>query len=93
MPETSIKILLHVVQTKLGISKQGRIYLDSQEVNQKDFYKIIKELSDYFEVGKLHVEYRLEKIGLIIRPPIPKEDEIQKEWLRDLSKMNSNNKC
>lgn len=89
MPEKTIVARLINVQTKMGISKQGRIYLDNQKINKEDFRNIVKELATFFEVSKTSVEYRLESLGLIEHPPISDEDEKNREFLRSLSKMSN----
>lgn len=89
MPEKTIKVILIAIQTKMGISKQGRIYLDNQRVNKEDFRNIVKELAIFFGVSKTSVEYRLESLELIERPPLSDEDERSKEFLRSLSKVNN----
>lgn len=91
MPKKSILLRLVAIQKELGISKQGSIYLDNQNCNKKDFREIIKYLSDFFGVGKISIEYRLNDLGLIHRPPISKEDNDAKEFLREISKMNIRN--
>lgn len=90
MPEETILFRLIDIQTRMGISKQGRIYLDNQRMNKEDFRTIVNELAIFFGVSKINVEYRLESLELIKRPPLSEEDENNKELLRSLSKMNYN---
>ncbi|WP_299115823.1 ImmA/IrrE family metallo-endopeptidase [uncultured Winogradskyella sp.] len=90
MPEKTMIARLINVQTKMGISKQGRIYLDQQKINKEDFRNIVNDLSLFFGVSKISVEYRLESLGLIEHPPLTEEDEIGREFLRNLSRMNNN---
>jgi Zn-dependent peptidase ImmA (M78 family) len=67
MPKEPLVLHLIFIQLKLGISRNiGKIYLDDQPVNQKDFRKIITYLSHYFNVSKTSVRYRLFSIGCLI---------------------------
>lgn len=91
MPKNSIILRLIAIQKELGISKQGSIYLDNQDCNKKDYREIVKCLADFFGVGKNSIEYRLNDLGLVHRPPISKEDNKAKEFLREISKMNFRN--
>lgn len=68
MPKESLITKLVAVQMEKGISKQGRIYLDGQNVNQKDYIDIIEKLGLFFGVSKTSVEYRLESLNIIERP-------------------------
>jgi Zn-dependent peptidase ImmA (M78 family) len=90
MPKSSIIARLIAIQKDLGISKQGSIFLDNQECNKKDYRDIVKWLSDFFEVGKNSIEYRLNDLGLIIRPPKTEEENLDREFLRRISIYNSN---
>ncbi|WP_158728891.1 MULTISPECIES: ImmA/IrrE family metallo-endopeptidase [unclassified Flavobacterium] len=91
MPKSSIILRLIAIQKDLGISKQGSIYLDNQDCNKKDYREIVKYLSDFFGVGKISIEYRLNDLGLINKIAISKEDNDAKEFLREISKMNIRN--
>jgi hypothetical protein len=73
----------------MGISKQGRIYLDNQRINKEDFRNIVFELASFFDTSKASVEYRLESLGLVEHPPISIEDERSKDFLGSLSRINS----
>ncbi|TDP00330.1 ImmA/IrrE family metallo-endopeptidase [Flavobacterium sp. 245] len=90
MPKNSIVARLILIQKELGISKQGTIFLDSQECNKKDYRDIVKWLSDFFNVGKNNIEYRLNDLGLINKPAMSDEDNITREFLRSISIRNSN---
>ncbi|MGD1947882.1 MAG: ImmA/IrrE family metallo-endopeptidase [Croceivirga sp.] len=89
MPKNTLIARLISVQTNMGISKQGKIYLDNQEINRKDHRKIVKALSAFFGVSQTTVEYRLESLGLIEHPPLSKKEEKDKEFLRQLSKLRN----
>ncbi|MDC6383990.1 ImmA/IrrE family metallo-endopeptidase [Muricauda sp. SK9] len=88
MPKQAMITKLIAIQIDKGISKQGRIYLDEQRVNQKDFIDIVEKLALFFGVSKTSVEYRLESLNIIQRPPLSKKDERDKETLRALSLLN-----
>lgn len=89
MPEKTIKVRLIDIQTRMGISKQGRVYLDNQRINKEDFRNIVKELAIFFGVSKTSIEYRLESLELVERPPLSDKEERGKEFLRSLSKINN----
>lgn len=91
LPDISIEAMLIAIQQEIGISKAGRIYLDEQECNRKDFQEIIERLSIHFQVSKINVEYRLESLNLIYRAPrrMQEEDIDSKEFLRQLSIMRA----
>ncbi|WP_037316022.1 ImmA/IrrE family metallo-endopeptidase [Salegentibacter sp. Hel_I_6] len=89
MPEETIIARLIDIQTKMGISKQGRIYLDNQSINKIDFRSIVEKLATFFGVSKISIEYRLESLGLIDRPALSDKDESGKEFLRTLSKIST----
>ncbi|WP_160339768.1 hypothetical protein, partial [Myroides sp. LoEW2-1] len=91
LPDISIEAMLIAIQQEIGISKAGRIYLDEQECNRKDFQEIIERLSIHFQVSKINIEYRLESLNLIYRAPrrMQEEDIDSKEFLRQLSIMRA----
>ena len=70
MPEKSFKAVLYVVQKNMGISKAGRIFLDSQDCNKIAYRDIIDRLALHFNVSKISVDYRLNDLKLIDRPII-----------------------
>lgn len=92
MPEKSFKAVLYVVQKNMGISKAGRIFLDSQDCNKIAHRDIIDRLALHFNVSKVSVEYRLNDLKLIDRPIIKNNSDGEKEFLRKLSILNSKNK-
>lgn len=49
----------------IGISRYYHIYLDRQPINQEDYYKTVEYLSEYFNVSKTAVKYRIEELNLI----------------------------
>lgn len=90
MPNKTVVARLINAQVQMGISKQGRIFLDNQKINKQDFRNIVNELAMFFKVSKTSVEYRLESLGLIEHPPYSDTDKDGKEFLRALSNMNNN---
>ena len=48
-----------------GISRPNQIFLDHQEINQRDYYETVRYLSEYFNISKTSVKYRLEELHLI----------------------------
>lgn len=65
MPTEIFKLALVFEQSKLGISRTGKIFVDNQPCNQQAFYQLISLLSQRFEVSKSAVEFRLQKLKLI----------------------------
>lgn len=92
MPEKSFKAVLYVIQKNMGISKAGRIFLDSQDCNKIAHRDIIDRLALHFNVSKVSVDYRLNDLKLIDRPTIKNDSDGEKEFLRKLSILNSKNK-
>lgn len=92
MPEKSFKAVLYVVQKNMGISKAGRIFLDSQDCNKIAHRDIIDRLALHFNVSKVSVDYRLNDLKLIDKPIIKNNSDGEKEFLRKLSILNSKNK-
>ncbi|MCP2027395.1 Zn-dependent peptidase ImmA (M78 family) [Flavobacterium sp. HSC-32F16] len=90
MPQFSIQAILILTQNNLGISKAGSIFLDDQECNRRDFIEIIERMAGHFNVSKQSIEYRLNDLGLIVRPKTRKEPDAGKELLRRISILNSN---
>lgn len=89
MPQFSIQAILIIVQKKLGISKVGSIYLDDQACNRRDFNEILERMAAHFNVSKTNIEYRLNDLGLIVRPKNTKEVNAEKELLRRISLLGS----
>lgn len=86
MPKNSIILRLIAIQKELGISKQGSIFLDNQYCNKKDYMEIVNYLSNFFGVGKISIEYRLNDLGLIFTPKKKHNfEEKDRELLRKLS--------
>lgn len=92
MPEKSFKAVLYVIQKNMGISKAGRIFLDSQDCNKIAHRDIIDRLALHFNVSKVSVDYRLNDLKLTDRPTIKNDSDGEKEFLRKLSILNSKNK-
>ncbi|UUW11215.1 ImmA/IrrE family metallo-endopeptidase [Flavobacterium plurextorum] len=90
MPQFSIQAVLILTQNELGISKAGSIFLDDQECNKRDFSEIVKRMAAHFNVSKLSIEYRLNDLGLIVRPKKTKERDTDKELLRRFSMLSTN---
>jgi Zn-dependent peptidase ImmA (M78 family) len=65
MPTKIFTAALAIEQTSLGITRTGRIFLDDQPCNQRDYYQIINLLGVRFNVSRSAVEYRLSKLKLI----------------------------
>jgi Zn-dependent peptidase ImmA (M78 family) len=65
MPAVIFTSALINMQKQMGIGRAGKIFIDSQPVNQVDYYNIIAQLSIYFRVSKTAAEYRLRKLGLV----------------------------
>jgi Zn-dependent peptidase ImmA (M78 family) len=89
MPTDTIIARLISIQSKMGISKQGRIYLDNQKINKEDFRNIVYQLATFFQTSKTSVEYRLESLGLIERPAIKEDEDKAKDFLRKISLRNN----
>lgn len=64
MPKTSLS---HWIARKQGLQNNriGKIYLDDQPQNRKDFYDLIKHLAYVFNVSQTSILYRLNELGLI----------------------------
>lgn len=60
-------------RTSIGISRPQHIYLDSQSINQQDYYRTVEYLSEYFGISKTVVKFRIEEFELITYAK-PKED-------------------
>jgi len=60
-------------RTSIGISRPYHIHLDSQSINQQDFYKTVEYLSNYFGISKTTVKFRIEEFELITYEK-PKEE-------------------
>ena len=67
MPKETVKIALINKQKEMGIHRnQGKIYLDSQPINQRDFYEIVSHLKFIFGVSMRAMRIRLNTLGLIV---------------------------
>lgn len=64
---------LTAYRSSIGISRPYHIYLDEQRINQKDYYKTIDYLAEYFGISKTSIKYRIEELDLITHIK-PKED-------------------
>tara|TARA_R110002051_G_scaffold193361_1_gene261790 strand:+ start:5245 stop:6447 length:1203 start_codon:yes stop_codon:yes gene_type:complete len=60
-------------RTSIGISRPYHIHLDSQSINQQDYYKTVEYLSNYFGISKTTVKFRIEEFELITYEK-PKEE-------------------
>ena len=65
MPASMIKKAVVKQQQELGIRNRGKIFIDNQACNQKDYFDILSRLSDFFKVSRTAVDYRLRKLELI----------------------------
>lgn len=73
LPKTLFLPHLIACRTSIGISRPQHIYLDSQSINQQDYYKTVEYLSNYFGISKTSVKFRIEEFELITYEK-PKED-------------------
>jgi len=64
LPKVPFLARLYSCQDDLGKS-QGKIYLDDQYVNVKDFSELIKKMSYLFNVSKTSIIYKLKEMELI----------------------------
>ena len=64
---------LTAFRTSIGISRPYHIHLDSQSINQQDYYKTVEYLSKYFGISKTTVKFRIEEFELITYEK-PKEE-------------------
>ncbi len=69
-------------RTSIGISRPHHIYLDSQSINQQDYYKTVEYLSNYFGISKTTVKYRIEEFEMItyIKPKEEFRDIIRRTF-------------
>ncbi len=69
-------------RTSIGISRPQHIYLDSQSINQQDYYKTVEYLSNYFGISKTTVKFRIEEFELItyIKPKEEFRDIIRRTF-------------
>lgn len=67
LPRQEIEKLFVAAATKENMlcKWQGTIYLDSQDCNITEFYKIIQPILNTFQVSKTVIKIRLKKIGYI----------------------------
>ena len=70
-----ILFIRHLISFRrnMGISRPTHIYLDSQSINQQDYYTTLEYLSKYFGISKTTVKFRIEEFELITYAK-PKED-------------------
>ncbi len=67
IPKESLLYRLISYQTSIGITRnRGRIFLDDQPVNHKDYYRITTFLAYYFKVSRANIRYRLNNLGVVI---------------------------
>lgn len=59
--------LSHLIayRKSIGISRAEHIFLDEQAINKQDYYKTIDYLSNYFEISKTAIKFRIEDLNLI----------------------------
>lgn len=77
MPKIIFESALVATQQSMGISRVGRILVDSQPVNLVDFYSIISKLATFFHVSQTAAEYRLRKLDLV-------DDQRRSRSIRDI---------
>lgn len=65
MPKDAVLLRLIIWQLSNGISKTGTVFLDNQPCNKADYSNMITSLSEFFNVSKATVKYRMESLGLI----------------------------
>lgn len=64
LPKVSFLANLWKIQDRLG-KTQGKIYLNDEQRNVKDFMSIIEKLAYFFSVSKTSVIYRLNEMQLV----------------------------
>jgi Zn-dependent peptidase ImmA (M78 family) len=65
VPRQTLPSALDFVQREIGIARRGRVYLDHQPQNQRDYRKILLLLSNRYRVSQSVVRYRLRDMGLL----------------------------
>ena len=65
MPKDAVLLRLMMWQLSNGISKPGKVFLDNQLCNKADYVSMITSLSQFFNVSKAMMKYRMESLGLI----------------------------
>lgn len=65
-------LLAHVMayQKQNGIRNVGKIYHDNQPVNENDYNNIVNVLSDFYQVTKTSIIFRLRECDILIEPKI-----------------------
>lgn len=65
MPSDAVLLRLIMWQLSNGISKPGKVFLDNQPCNKADYTNMITTLSQFFNISKAMMKYRMENLGLI----------------------------
>lgn len=67
LPTRIFEIALNVGKEQLDIKNRGHgeIYVDDQYCNLSDYYQLLQNLSNYFDVSQQAVEVKLRKIGAL----------------------------
>lgn len=65
------------IQVKLGIPKAGRIYLDDQPCNLRDYARVMPKLMERFKVPRNVLYIRLETSGELIEARRAAKDHVQ----------------
>jgi len=64
MPPAIFLARVYWCQQYLGLS-QGKIYLDDQPQNVKNYLELVKKLAYFFDVSKASIRYKLQEMNLI----------------------------
>lgn len=78
MPRKSLHIHLMIIQEKIWNSWMWELYVDNQVCNKKDYMRIMDYLSNYFDVSKVSLQYRLQKLWYLKFS----DDFITNDWLK-----------
>lgn len=62
LPNTSILAMLWQYQQRLGLNT-GKLYLDDQKVNYQNYQTLLYKLSEYFNVTRPNILYRLKELN------------------------------
>lgn len=65
LPQQCVLLKLIMWQKKEGISKVGRVWLDDQPCNRRDFKVMLTQLAFEFRVSREILQYRMSDLGII----------------------------
>lgn len=69
LPQSTLPSALDEVQKALGITRRGRIWLDHQPQNQRDYRQSLFRIAEKYSVSQTVVRYRLRETGLLQEDP------------------------